>query len=172
MQVEKLAAWGHKVKRKHSEESLAKKQKNRLNLLLLIWAEVRWCSAASDGRSGRSCWRDGSCSPPLSWARGRPGRWGAAGAAGRGALPWRPVAGRTGSLRRRTVRRRRLEGQNGRKRSQRRLAICSGCGVGRSQRVLGGPDYFCLEAIVFAFEWPFLLWDWQMHGSGIFQKVP
>lgn len=40
----------------------------------LIWAEVRWCSAAWGGRSGQSCWRGGSCSPPGSWAPGRPGR--------------------------------------------------------------------------------------------------
>lgn len=96
--------------------------------LLLIWAEVRWCSAAWDGRSGQSCWRGGSCSPARSWAPGRPGRWGAGGAAGREAQPWGPAAGRTGLLRGRTrTRRCRPEGQNGRKRSQRRLVICSGC---------------------------------------------
>lgn len=42
--------------------------------VLLIWAEVRWCSAAWGGRSEQSCWRGGSCSLPASWAPGRPGR--------------------------------------------------------------------------------------------------
>lgn len=98
------------------------------NQLLLIWAEVRWCSAAWDGRSERSCWRGGSCSPPPSWEPDRPGRWGAGGASGRGALPWGPAAGRTYPLRRRRkLMKWRLRGQNGRKRSQRRLVICSGC---------------------------------------------
>lgn len=70
---EECVALGHGVKRKHSQESVESLAKQYADtLLLFIWAEVRWCSAAWDGRSGQSCWRGGSCSPPLSWAPGRP----------------------------------------------------------------------------------------------------
>lgn len=98
--------------------------------LPLIWVEVRSCSAAWDGRSAQSCWRNGSCSPPQSWAPCRPDRWEIGGGAGWKEQSWARGTGRMeplGRMRRRWMTGWHPESQNGRKRSQRRLVICSGC---------------------------------------------